>query len=84
MKRYEYSLLATCERLHMACNGSADPMSDVELLDWYQTLRTRLKEWEPAHASSQGYDAAVERLVGETIEELSSRLRQVGRVGEKA
>ncbi len=63
-----------CMDLRMACNGSADPISDEERDDALAYLRKRLADWKPSIlASGAAFDECVRQLVIATIAEVEAR-----------
>ena len=65
------SLLETCLKLRMACNGSANPWSVEDIVACRLMLEDRLDDWKPSLLSKgRMFDQAVRLLVIATIEEV--------------
>lgn len=69
MEKYEYSILQLCEKLHMAKNGSADPLTMEESIRLRAFLVTRILDWDKSHPRAVAYDSAVFGLIHATLGE---------------
>jgi hypothetical protein len=83
------NVLDLCLRLRMACNGSADPISNIETHYALAYLRHRLIHWAPSVLSTgKRFDECVRRLViaahDEVMERYDERLFWLRRDGTGA
>lgn len=66
--KYEYSLLALCEELHMFSNGSHETTQE-DINTTYETVKDRLKNWESSDRKSSQYDSIVKNLCERVVKE---------------
>lgn len=64
-RKYEYSILELCEKLHMANTGAGDLTTD-EFNLYILTLQDRLDKWIE---SSSEYDEIIHSLIVKTLKE---------------
>jgi hypothetical protein len=67
--RYEYRIVDVCEALHMAGNGSSDPLPPEQRRALIKKLMARLQDWGPSPKFSRRYDDAIRDLIWATIQE---------------
>jgi hypothetical protein len=66
--KYQFSILAICEKLHMSQSGAGDRLTKEETLDLKTWLNERLIDWHDTPQSAL-YDNVVRTLIIATIQE---------------